>query len=103
MTRESSRSSLRWYLMTSSSKARLSPRCARSTSCWSISLSLIRPWYWFLVAGAMPARPLGGRLATKGLLASCGIINVKLFIPLARISWNIVDQTRGQANSSSKS
>jgi hypothetical protein len=38
-----------------------------------------------LVAGATPVNVPGGGGATKGFRASWGIINVKLFIPLARI------------------
>jgi hypothetical protein len=39
-----------------------------------------------LVVGATPVKVPGGGVATKGFRASWGIINVKLFIPLARIS-----------------
>jgi len=45
----------------------------------------MRPCVVGLVAETVPESP-GGDVATKGFRASWGIINVKLFIPLARIS-----------------
>jgi hypothetical protein len=44
----------------------------------------MRPCVVVLV-GATALNALGGEVATKGWRASWGIINVKLFIPLARI------------------
>jgi hypothetical protein len=39
-----------------------------------------------VLVGATELKPPGGEVATKGLRASWGSINVKLFIPLGGIS-----------------
>jgi len=54
---DSSRNSFRWYFATSRSKARLSPRCTRSTNCQSTSRSLNRQ--------ASSARPRNSHRQTR--------------------------------------